>query len=197
MFTGLIEAIGQVVDVSTLPGLRRFRVRCSLFKSGSCVGDSIAIDGCCLTAVALEEDQLTFDLLEKTSVLTHLIYKQAGETVHVERALQAQGRLGGHFVYGHIDQLGEVISSQLSGEDLCLNMALKKQHAHLVIPQGSIALDGVSLTVANVASDRFSVHLIPHTLAVTHLGKKRAKDTVNLEFDVLGKYLARQRWGKN
>ena len=191
MFTGLVEAIGKVVDLLPQGGGCRLRVTCPLFQPGSSLGDSVAVDGCCLTVVALEKGTLTFELLEETLALSHLGGKQPGDAVHMERSLKADGRLGGHFVYGHIDGVGEVLSRQILGKDLCLTVELKEHFAPWVVPKGSIALDGVSLTVATVSADRFSVYLIPHTLALTHLGNKQAKDKVHLEFDPLGKYLTR------
>ena len=155
------------------------------------IGDSVAVNGCCLTLTARRGDQLAFDLLEETIARTNLKTLRRDDRVNLERALAADGRLGGHFVQGHIDCAARILALAETGADWRLEVELPAAFAHYVACKGSIAVNGVSLTVAEVSPQSFTVWIIPHTRTETNLGTARAGDLVNLEFDLLAKYLER------
>jgi riboflavin synthase len=158
-------------------------------------GDSIAVNGCCLTVAALKRkssgSQLTFDLLAETWERTNLSSVAAGSAVNLERSLAADGRFGGHFVTGHIDGTGRIVKWQPQGADHLLEIKSPAAVLRYVVFKGSIAIDGISLTVAKVLKDRFRVWIIPHTWEVTALRERKVGDRVNLEADLLGKYVER------
>lgn len=197
MFTGLVEGQGTVAAVHSLPAGLRLTIRpdqstpvAACFKASEvAIGDSICISGCCLTVVQQTSDSLDFEAGLETLAKTHLGQLSVGSRVNLERSLQASARLGGHFVQGHVDGTAEVVDVQQNGDwtDLWFRPA-PAQH-RLLVSKGSVAVDGVSLTVVSTANGLFSVALIPHTLAVTTLGQRRAGDLVNIENDVLGKYV--------
>jgi riboflavin synthase len=191
MFTGLVEESGRVVELSAYCGQHVLRVAARRVLEGLAVGDSIAVNGCCLTLAAREEDVLQFDLLAETRRVTSLGALGAGSEVNLERSLAYGGRMGGHFVTGHVDAVGTVEVFEPRGADHYLRVRLPAGSGRYLVPKGSIALDGVSLTVAEVGADAVAVWLIPHTLAVTNLHTRRVGDIVNVEFDVLGKYVER------
>ena len=153
------------------------------------LGDSIAVNGCCLTVTKFDAGHLWFDILEETRRLTSFAQLAAGSLVNLERSLRADTRLGGHFVSGHIDAPGRVEVFEARGKDYYLKVSVPAGSARYLVYKGSVAIDGISLTVAEVAGDSFAVWLIPHTLAVTNLRGKKAGDTLNLEFDLLAKYV--------
>ncbi len=155
------------------------------------VGDSIALNGCCLTVTALSGARVTFQAVPETLQRTSLGERKAGDRVNVERSLRADARLDGHIVQGHVDGTGSVQELQKLGDDVRLRIRCAPEVARLLVPKGSVAVDGVSLTVIDPDTDSFSVTLIPHTLRMTTLGERRAGDAVNLELDVLGKYVYR------
>ncbi len=189
MFTGIVEETGRVVSFQRGAAAWSLRVAARVVVADVAVGDSIAVNGCCLTVVAHDAGVLVFDLLEETVRLTGFAGLAAGAPVNLERSLAAQGRLGGHFVSGHIDALGRVEVFEARGSDHYLKVRCPAGSGRYLVHKGSIAIDGISLTVAEVDGDAFAVWLIPHTLAVTNLHAKRAGDGVNLEFDLLGKYV--------
>ncbi len=191
MFTGLVEETGTLIAVDQSPTGARLTVRAPLAASDAKLGDSIAVNGCCLTVTVREGDALSFDLLAETLARTNLGSLVAGAVVNIERALAAHARLGGHFVQGHIDTTAQVLAFEPSGADYRLEIALAPDFARYVAFKGSIAIDGISLTVAEVREDRFILWIIPHTLAVTNLRTKKAGESVNLEFDLLAKYVER------
>jgi riboflavin synthase len=192
MFAGIVELLGTVTQVESRPPGVRMSIAAGGLADGACTGESIAINGCCLTVVAQQGQQLGFDVGPETLARTNLKRLEAGSRVNLEGSLKIGDQLGGHFVTGHIDAEGSLQERTDDGEwsvcwfhapaDLMLQMASK----------GSIAVDGVSLTLVDVEADRFSVALIPHTLAVTTLGRLRPGDPVNLETDLLAKYVQRQ-----
>lgn len=153
------------------------------------VGDSVAVNGCCLTVVKFDSAHLWFDVLEETRRLTNFTLIAPGTLVNLERSLRADSRLGGHFVTGHVDTLGRVGVFEPRGKDHYLKVAVPEGFSHYLVYKGSVAIDGISLTVAEVAGDAFAVWLIPHTLAATNLRSKKNGDMVNLEFDLLAKYV--------
>lgn len=191
MFTGLIETTGEVTTLHIAPESARLTVRAPAIAAEVQIGESIAINGCCLTAIAQTVETIGFDLLRETLERTSLRDAGAGSLVNLERALAAHARLGGHFVQGHVDCASEIIALEPRGADHRLEVALPREFAQYVIFKGSIAIDGISLTVAEVRDASFAVWLIPHTVAVTNLRSRRAGDRVNLEFDLLAKYVER------
>ena len=191
MFTGLVEETGTLVALDRSSEGARLTVRAPLVSTDAKIGDSIAINGCCLTIIAIEDKTLVFDLLSETLSRTNLGDLNIGAAVNLERALAATARLGGHFVQGHIDCTADVLGIEPRGADHRLEVVLPPEFAHLVAFKGSIAVDGISLTVAEVREASFVIWIIPHTLAQTNLRMRRKGERVNLEFDLLAKYLDR------
>jgi riboflavin synthase len=189
MFTGIIEETGRVVAFTEGPDSWRLQIAAELVPADVKLGDSVAVNGCCLTVTKFDAGHLWFDVLAETRRLTNFAQLAPESLVNLERSLRADTRLGGHFVSGHIDAPGRVEVFEARGKDHYLKVRLPAGGARYLVYKGSIAIDGVSLTVAEVADDTFSVWLIPHTLAVTNLRSKKAGDTVNLEFDLLAKYV--------
>ncbi len=189
MFTGLIEETGEVESFERAAGSWRLKVSARGMAEGVAQGESIAVNGCCLTAVALDAAGVTFDVLEETRRLTNLHSVVRGAPVNLERSLRADSRLGGHFVTGHIDGRGTIEVFEARGADHYLRIRGPQGCGRLLVVKGSVAVDGISLTVAEVEGDAFAVWIIPHTLAVTNLRVRGAGDLVNLEFDMLGKYV--------
>lgn len=190
MFTGIVEEKGEVLDLVHTPKGWRMKVAARLVCTDVALGDSIAVNGCCLTVAAFEGDVLEFDVLEETRRLTNFAHLRTGLHVNLERSLRVDARLGGHFVTGHIDGMGTVEVFEARGADYYLSIKLPANAGPLV-PKGSIAIDGISLTVAELDPDRVAVWIIPTTLEITNLGEKQPGDRVNLEFDLLGKYVAK------
>lgn len=191
MFTGLVEAIGSVRALEGRGDASRLILETLLAPELS-LGESLAVNGCCLTVTSKEEGVVSFDLLGETLARTNLGALAAGSRVNLERALRADGRFGGHFVQGHVDTTAEVISAEKTGEDLNLVIFLPTAGARYLIEKGSIAVNGVSLTVASLGADHFGLWIIPHTLLETNLGDLKPGDRVNLEYDMLAKYAERQ-----
>ena len=190
MFTGLVEATGEIAALEIHDAAARLTVRAP-FAGEAALGDSVTVNGCCLTVVARTEHTLSFDLLRETLDRTSLRDAPVGALVNLERALAAHARLGGHFVQGHVDCASEILAFEPHGADHRLEIALPREFAQYVAFKGSIAIDGISLTVAEVRDASFVIWLIPHTIAVTNLRTLRAGDRVNLEFDLLAKYVER------
>ena len=190
MFTGLVEARGSVVELIDEPPARRLEVEVgSEWVVDSAIGDSVAINGCCLTVVSIGASTLSFEAGAETLARTNLGDLSGGDPVNLERPLAAGGRLGGHFVQGHIDGTAEVMEVTSDGDWVTMWFQVPGSLAMGLVPKGSVAVDGVSLTVVEVVSDRFSVALIPHTLEVTTLGIRQAGSRVNIETDILAKYV--------
>ena len=191
MFTGLIEEVGSVFSTrATEPGAQ-LEIVAPLIAETIHIGDSMAVNGCCLTLSAHRADQLTFDLLGETLAHTNLKMLKRDSSVNLERALRADGRLGGHFVQGHVDCTSRVISFEQIGGDHRLAVELPAEFGRYVVCKGSIAIDGISLTIAEVSPMSFVVWIIPHTKRHTNLHRAEAGDVVNLEFDILAKYVER------
>jgi len=191
MFTGLVESLGNVDGVVAEPPGVRLVIHASELADGASVGDSIAINGCCLTVVAINGQTLSFQAGEETLSRTNLGKLKADSAVNLERSLKLGDRLGGHLVTGHIDGLGTLNQRGDEGDWSLFWFSARPELTKLVAPKGSIAVDGVSLTVVEAEPDRFSVALIPHTLAATTLGRLAVGDAVNLETDLIAKYVAR------
>jgi riboflavin synthase len=191
MFTGIVEETGRLVSFEKGAAAWRLVVAASTVLEGTKIGDSIAVNGCCLTVVERDAHTLRFDLLEETVRLTNLGAIAPGGVVNLERSLRPDGKMGGHFVTGHIDTKGELVVLEPRGADRYLRIRYPAAYRGLLVPKGSIAVDGVSLTVVEVVDDWFSIWLIPHTMDVTNLGTRRPGDAINLEFDMLAKYIDR------
>jgi len=201
MFTGLIEEVGEVVEVRASDSGTQLRPQVASTRRGSVLqiaaprtakkarrGDSIAVNGCCLTLTS-RGDPLTFDLLEETIARTNLQKLRRKDPVNLERALATEGRLGGHFVQGHIDCVSRIVGFDKKGADFRLEVELPAEFAQYVTHKGSIALDGISLTVADVFPKSFLVWIIPYTKRHTNLDRAQVGDLVNVEFDILAKYV--------
>ena len=191
MFTGIVESVGRVLDVAARGAGVRLSIDAGDVAAGVRIGDSIAVGGACLTVVEIGAGRLAFEAVRETLERTALSGLRAGSRVNLERAMRADARLDGHIVQGHVDEAGSVRELRRRGEDVQLFVACSADFAACLVPKGSVAIDGVSLTVVGVGEDGFDVVLIPHTLAVTTLGELRSGSRVNLEADVLGKYVKR------
>lgn len=204
MFTGLIESLGTVENLISEPHGLRLVIRSPIFQQSTeagqsggagskiAIGDSIAINGCCLTAVALNGDLVDFQAGEETLRKTNLGGLKLGSKVNLERSLRVGDRMGGHFVTGHIDGQGKIRKIEQQGDWAYYYFDVPSHLISHLASKGSIAVDGISLTVVDVDASGFSVALIPHTLQATTLGTRTTGDSINLETDVLAKYVARQ-----
>ena len=195
MFTGIVQGTAELVAIEELPNFRTHVIRMPspAWGEGLALGASVAHNGCCLTVVGVrgrgKHRTLEFDLLQETWKRTNLSDSGVGSCVNLERALAVGARLGGHFVTGHIDGTGMITRWERNGQDHVLDIAAPKEVRRYVVFKGSIAVDGVSLTLVDVGPDWFSVMLIPHTLAVTTLGTLAPGDPVNIEADMLAKHV--------
>jgi riboflavin synthase len=191
MFTGLVREVGQVVWLRRSDRTVQLLVKGPRTATRVRIGESVAVNGCCLTVTAQREGQFMFDLLAESLDRTNIGRLKPGGPVNLERALRVDGRLGGHFVQGHVDCTAKVLAVEEKGPDLRLDIALPPEFSRYVAYKGSIAINGVSLTVAVANAEDFSVWVIPHTMEHTNLGDLEAGDLVNLEFDILAKYVER------
>ena len=193
MFTGIVEEAGIVERIKPAAKSIELTVRAEKCGRGLKVGDSLAVNGCCLTAVKLSGRGKTrlvqFDLLQETWKRTNLQFAKPGALVNLERPLRANAELGGHFVTGHIDGLGKIARWERSGLDHVLDIAAPPEVMRYVVFKGSIAVDGISLTVAGVDKKQFRIWIIPHTYEITALRERKVGDAVDLEADLLGKYV--------
>jgi len=204
MFTGLIEEVGEIIDVRASDSGTQLRPQVASTRKASVFqiaasgiakkvrsGDSIAVNGCCLTLTSRRGDRLTFDLLKETIARTNLQKLRRNDPVNLERALPAEGRLGGHFVQDHIDCVSRIVAFDKKGADFRLEVELPTEFAQYVVRKGSIALNGISLTVAEVLPKSFVAWIIPYTKRHTNLDRAQVGDLVNVEFDILAKYVER------
>jgi riboflavin synthase len=192
MFTGLVEELGTVLSLTPQGAAVELTLRGPIVAEDAALGASIAVNGCCLTIVRRERDALTFEAGSETLSRTNLGRLKPGSRVNLERSLRVGDRLGGHYVSGHIDGPGELVRRVEEGPWAFLWFRVPDELARQMASKGSVAVDGVSLTLVDVTSDQFSVALIPHTLAVTTLGSLQPGDAVNIETDLLAKYVQRQ-----
>jgi riboflavin synthase len=192
MFTGLVQTLAEVVEVIAEPPGVRFVIRAAEIAARSTIGDSIAINGCCLTVVANDGDRLEFQAGEETMSRTNLGEFAAGSRVNLETSLKAGDAIGGHYVTGHIDAVGTVDERRDDAGWSTIWFRVPITQLAQMASKGSVAVDGVSLTLVEVDCERFSVALIPHTLSATTLGQRKIGDRVNIETDVLAKYVERQ-----
>ena len=190
MFTGIVEELGTIRAVRRGAASAVLSIGASEVLSDLKIGDSVAVNGVCLTVTSLDDGGFTADVMHETLGRSSLGALAPGGRVNLERAMPANGRFGGHIVSGHIDGTGKVASVRPDDNALWYTISAAPELLRCIVEKGSITIDGISLTVAAVDETSFSVSLIPHTAAVTTLGKKRAGDTVNLETDIIGKYLS-------
>jgi riboflavin synthase len=189
MFTGLVEAVGRVVSLTPTPTGVRFQVEAPEVAATAQVGESIAVNGCCLTVVGAAEGVLSFDLLAESQRRTNFVSLAQGTRLNLERALRADARLGGHFVSGHVDAALPIVRWEASGADWVLEVSVPEDGQQYVVEKGSLAVDGISLTIAEVLPGAVRFWIIPHTRAQTNLSDKQAGDLVNIEYDLLAKYV--------
>jgi riboflavin synthase len=191
MFTGLIEEIGTIVAVHARDRGTKLQIAAPRIAKHVSPGESIAVNGCCLTLTSRRDGRLSFDLLEETIAGTNLKKLRQNSCLNLERALRADARLGGHFVQGHVDCVSRIIAFDRKGADFRLEVELPETFAHYVASKGSIAVDGISLTVAEVLPKSFVVWIIPYTKRHTNLDRAKTGDLINVEFDILAKYVER------
>ena len=194
MFTGLIEEVGNVIAAPRKTE-NQLTIAAPQLAQQARAGDSIAVNGCCLTLTLLQDKLLGFDLLEETIARTNLKNLERGDSLNLERALSVHQRLGGHFVQGHIDCISPIVSFEKHSNDFRLEIELPRDFAHYVASKGSIAVNGISLTVAEVLPTSFIAWIIPYTKENTNLNRAKRGDLVNLEFDILAKYVERMLRG--
>lgn len=191
MFTGIVEETGEVTRFEERPEAWLLELQAQKVCEGLSLGDSVAVNGCCLTVTALDPQTktLSFDLLEQTIRCTSFQHLKPGLHVNLERAMAAGGRFGGHFVSGHVDGVGKIQVFEQRGKNYYLQVAHNATCNGYLVDKGSITLDGISLTVAELLPDGFAVWLIPHTLELTQLSERNVGDLLNLEYDLLAKYV--------
>lgn len=189
MFTGLVELTGKVLSLEPRGESARLIVEAPKIAPELTLGESVAVNGCCLTVTDIADGTFAFDLLMQTLRVTSLGDLQMGSLVNLERAMRLGDRFGGHFVQGHVDDTLRILDFSPHGQDHRLEVEFPSKHHGLVIPKGSICLDGISLTAAEVTPNSVTCWIIPHTAQVTHLHTKKAGDRVNVEFDMLGKHV--------
>jgi riboflavin synthase len=188
LFTGLIEEIG-IVRAITGGAVGRLRVTSGAIASAAAVGDSVAVDGVCLTVTAIDGGELSFDAVPETLSRSTLKDVRVSDRANLESSLRAGGKIGGHFVLGHVDGVGRIESVRKLTDSAEIRIAAPREVMRYVVEKGSVAVNGISLTIASCDSAGFTVAVIPHTLSVTTLGEKKPGDRVNLETDILGKYV--------
>ena len=189
MFTGLVEEIGEIGSVETIDGGVRFKILAQTVLSDLQIGDSLCVSGACLTAVAVSKTHFAVEAVGETLEKTSLGTLGSGSRVNLERALAASGRFGGHIVQGHVNATGVICQWFQRGENWFLEVELPHSLMKYVILEGSISIEGISLTVAKLNSNRVGINIIPHTVVATNLGSKKVGETVNIEVDVLAKYV--------
>lgn len=189
MFTGIIIETGTVESIDKASGITRLSIATPSIHEDAVVGDSIAINGVCLTVVDISDNTLSFELSDETIRTTNLGTIKKGEIANLEPSLRADGKLGGHFVTGHIDTTGIILSKRIVGETIELDIEIPNEFLPYMIDRGSVAVDGISLTVVKVMDRSFRLVIIPHTEKVTNIKDKKPGSTVNIETDILGKYI--------
>lgn len=189
MFTGIVKELGRVHRISGLGNIYKLSIEAKDIANRVNIGDSVAVNGVCLTLTGKNKNILDFDCLRETARRTNISKLKIGETLNLEGALKAGDPIGGHFVNGHIDCVGRIREIRRAGDNYSMEVFFPEEYKKLIVEKGSIALDGISLTVGRVGHGTATVYIIPHTLNVTTLGSKRAGDEVNIEFDIIGKYI--------
>lgn len=194
MFTGIIEEVGQLLHVKKSAAAMELTIQAKRVLQGTKLGDSIAVNGVCLTVTKMGTDTFCADVMPETVKRTNLAHLHAGMPVNLERALLVGDRLGGHFVQGHVDGVGRIVSMTPLANAVIFRIQTEPALTDYMIPKGSVAVNGISLTLVDVEADAFSVSIIPHTLKHTQLEQAKPDDLVNIECDLIGKYLA--KWMK-
>ena len=197
MFTGIIEELGTITHIEKQKDAKRITIQGPLVTSDIKRGDSISVSGACLTAVELVGDSFTADVMDETLKLTALGHAKVGDTVNLERAMNASTRFGGHMVLGHVDGLGEIMSRTFSEHWEWVRVSIPKPIMRYIVLKGSITVDGVSLTVNEIGDDFIGLSLIPETMRLTTLGSKQVEDKVNIEVDIMAKHIERLMEGRN
>ena len=187
MFSGIVEELGQVKNISKRGAISLLEVNAEKALEDTKLGDSICVNGTCLTIIKKEKDSLSFEVMPQTLKVTNLGSLRIKDRVNLERALKIGDRLSGHFVSGHIDCVGIIRRRNYTGNNLCFEIAIPKEFMNYILPKGSIALDGISLTIQDKRPGAFTVYIIPHTQKSTTLGFKGPSNKVNIEFDILAK----------
>jgi len=187
MFSGIIEELGELKKISKRGNVTLFEIRARKVLEDVKIGDSISVNGVCLTIIKRERDIFSFEVMPQTFNVTNLMTLKIKDKVNLERALKIGDRLSGHFVTGHIDSTGVIRRKNYINDNLCFEITIPTEFMHYVLPQGSIAIDGISLTIVDKRANTFTVYIIPHTLKNTTLGFKGPSDKVNIEFDILVK----------
>lgn len=197
MFTGIIEELGTINTMTLGKEAVVFTIGAAAIMSDLQIGDSVAVNGVCLTVTHLTDTSFTADVMPETVRATTLATLQTGSRVNLERAMAANRRFGGHFVTGHVDEVGTILRKRPFSNAVYIDIKISKEASALCIPRGSIAIDGISLTIFDLQLELVTVSLIPHTFDETTLGFKRERASVNIETDMLGKYVARQLQGQS
>jgi len=187
MFSGIVEELGELKKISKRGNVALFEVQAKKIKEDIKIGDSISVNGACLTVIKNESDVLGFEVMPQTFNETNLMTLKIKDKVNLERALKIGDRLSGHFVTGHIDCIGIIRHKKYVNDNLCFEIVIPAKFMNYILPRGSIAIDGISLTIVDKRSNTFTVYIIPHTLKNTTLGFKAPSDKVNIEFDILAK----------
>ena len=191
MFTGLVEEIGRVLSLKKSFQSAVLKVGCQKITEDIKIGDSISVNGVCLTVVSFGKDSVTFDVSGETLRRSNIGILKTNDFVNLERALRFSDRLGGHILQGHVDTTTKVVGIKREGTGFLFSFKLPPAYRHLIVEKGSIGIDGISLTIATLFADTFSVAVIPHTYENTTLKFRKPGDIVNLEFDIIGKYVER------
>ena len=192
MFTGIIEEVGKIQKFFGTRGLKALEVQAGTICDNLKIGDSVAVNGACLTLTGKKRGSLIFDVMGETLVKTSLKNLKRGDKVNLERSLEASASLSGHFVYGHIDGIRPLAFVKKTADESFLDITISDDDHKYIVEKGSIAIDGISLTIGKVFSDKIRIFLIPHTLKNTTLLNKKRGDRVNIEFDILAKYIYKQ-----
>jgi len=190
MFTGIIEEVGKVKDIRKTSGSLVLEVSAGKVCENTNIGDSISVNGVCLTVDRLMKGVLSFEVMTETVSKTNLQHAKMNDSVNLERSMPADGRFSGHFVYGHIDSVRSIVKINNGKRESFFDIRLKKSDSEFIVEKGSIAIDGISLTVGRVINDKIRIFVIPHTLKNTTILQKKIGDYLNIEFDMLGKYAA-------
>lgn len=197
MFTGIIEGMGVITRIRPAQMGKRLTIEAGFDLAGTKIGDSIAVSGACLTAVALDKRSFTVDAAPETLNLTTLSQAKIGEQVNLERAMRLGDRLDGHLVSGHVDGIGTILDKKPLGNAVIVTVGVDSKQVDFMIKKGSVAVDGISLTINALGKNFFEVSIIPHTAKLTTIGFKKANDLVNIETDMIGKYVNRFMTGSD
>ena len=193
MFTGIVRELGKMRSISRAGGMHKLAIEAKAVSVNARIGDSVAVNGACLTVTDKKGAILSFDAVEETMCKTTLGSLKTGDEVNLEKPMKSGDPVGGHFVLGHVDCVGKVRAIKKTGKNIAIDISFPKEHGGLVVEKGSVALDGVSLTVGEASEASLTVYIIPHTFEATTLKYRKAEDSVNIEFDILGKYILRQK----